>query len=211
MVKQNKNMKLIKRQGSTELPRFIVGALATAGASVAGGATVQIAFGNNILTSNSALDFTPDVTGDGTSDMTWRFSPGSAMLYWGGNYLIGWAHGGASAKVVLGGGPNSYGFKVVQVRGLVPFEFSDTGINGNARTSAWLEMDAYSAPLGEKRLQIHRLIFDDTDTVAPTGVSLGATYPTFGVSAVPEPGSNFALLALGAGGLTLRRRLKRAA
>jgi len=31
------------------------------------------------------------------------------------------------------------------------------------------------------------------------------------VSAVPEPGSNLALLALGAGGLTLRRRLKRAA
>lgn len=30
-------------------------------------------------------------------------------------------------------------------------------------------------------------------------------------SAVPEPGSNLALLALGAGGLTLRRRLKRAA
>jgi hypothetical protein len=30
------------------------------------------------------------------------------------------------------------------------------------------------------------------------------------LSAVPEPGSNLALLALGAGGLTLRRRLKRA-
>jgi hypothetical protein len=28
---------------------------------------------------------------------------------------------------------------------------------------------------------------------------------------IPEPGSNLALLALGAGGLTLRRRLKRAA
>jgi autotransporter-associated beta strand protein len=32
-----------------------------------------------------------------------------------------------------------------------------------------------------------------------------------GLSGVPEPGSNLALLALGAGGLTLRRRLKRAA
>jgi hypothetical protein len=40
---------------------------------------------------------------------------------------------------------------------------------------------------------------------------VGATYDTWQVSAVPEPGSNLALLALGAGGLTLRRRLKRAA
>ena len=145
--------------------------------------------------------------------MSWRFEPASAMLYWGGSTLIGWAKGGAYAQGVLGGGLHSYGFKVVQVqvRGLVAFAFSDTGINGGAATSAWLEMDAYSAPGGEKRLQIHRLIFDDSSTVAPTGVSLGATYPTFGVSAVPEPGSNLALLALGAGGLTLRRRLKRAA
>ncbi len=44
-----------------------------------------------------------------------------------------------------------------------------------------------------------------------TGVTGNSTFTAAEVSAVPEPGSNLALLALGAGGLTLRRRLKRAA
>ncbi len=44
-----------------------------------------------------------------------------------------------------------------------------------------------------------------------TGTTGNATFTAAEVSAVPEPGSNLALLALGAGGLTLRRRLKRAA
>jgi hypothetical protein len=61
-------------------------------------------------------------------------------------------------------------------------------------------------------VQIHRLIFDDASTTAPTGLTSASTgIPEWQVSAVPEPGSNLALLALGAGGLTLRRRLKRAA
>jgi hypothetical protein len=59
---------------------------------------------------------------------------------------------------------------------------------------------------------VHRLIFDDASATAPTGVTSASTgIPEWQVSAVPEPGSNLALLALGAGGLTLRRRLKRAA
>jgi hypothetical protein len=48
----------------------------------------------------------------------------------------------------------------------------------------------------------------DLITTDATG---NATFTAAEVSAVPEPGSNLALLALGAGGLTLRRRLKRAA
>lgn len=60
-------------------------------------------------------------------------------------------------------------------------------------------------------VQIHRLIFDDASATAPTGVAYtDSAYPEY-VAAVPEPGGNLALLALGAGGLTLRRRLKRAA
>jgi len=70
MVKQNKNMKWIKRQGSTELPRFIVGALATAGASLASGATVQIAFGNNVVSlATGTTNFVGDLTGDNHADM----------------------------------------------------------------------------------------------------------------------------------------------
>ena len=53
---------------------------------------------------------------------------------------------------------------------------------------------------------------DDASTTAPSGVAYtDSAYPEWQVSAVPEPGSNLALLALGAGGLTLRRRLKRTA
>ncbi len=58
-------------------------------------------------------------------------------------------------------------------------------------------------------VRIRRQIFADASTTAPSGVDHeDSAYPESQVSAVPEPGSN---LALGAGGLTLRRRLKRAA
>jgi hypothetical protein len=53
-------------------------------------------------------------------------------------------------------------------------------------------------------VQIHRLIFDDAFTTAPTGLTSAST----GIqewSAVPEP-SSLGLLALGAGGLLARRR-----
>ena len=58
------------------------------------------------------------------------------------------------------------------------------------------------------------LAYYETDAAAEsfTGYSgLGGYTILTDVQPVPEPGSNLALLALGAGGLTLRRRLKRAA
>ena len=61
-------------------------------------------------------------------------------------------------------------------------------------------------------MQIYRLIFHDESTSAPTGVDYtDAAYTEWQVAAVPEPGSNLALLALCAGGLTMRRRLRGAA
>jgi hypothetical protein len=61
-------------------------------------------------------------------------------------------------------------------------------------------------------VQIHRLIFDDVSTTRPTGLTSASTgIREWSVAVIPEPGSNLALLALGAGGLTLRRRLKRMA
>ena len=62
----------MKRQGSTELPRFAVGALAVAGASAANGATVQITFANNYVanTANGGLtSFDGDLTGDSGVDL----------------------------------------------------------------------------------------------------------------------------------------------
>ena len=71
--KPYKNMKTkMKRQGSTELPRFAVGALAVAGASAANGATVQITFANNYVanTANGGLtSFDGDLTGDSGVDL----------------------------------------------------------------------------------------------------------------------------------------------
>ena len=72
-----------------------------------------------------------------------------------------------------------------------------------------------SAVIGNASIQVNRLIFDDASPVAPVGVAY--TDPAFaewapsGVSVIPEPGYNLGLLALGAGGLLIRRRLKRAA
>lgn len=62
-------MKTLKQ---TELSRFIVGALATGGASMANGATVQITFANNYvanIANGGGANFNGDLTGDSISDV----------------------------------------------------------------------------------------------------------------------------------------------
>ena len=70
----------MKRQESTtELPRFAVGALAIAGASAANGATVQITFTNNVVSSaTGAVNFVADLTGDSVDDVTQDHALGRA-------------------------------------------------------------------------------------------------------------------------------------
>lgn len=217
----------MKPQGSTQLPRFVVGALATAGASAASGATVQISFANNVVSSWTRLSsFTADLTGDGTADVTAAFTPpdynvGAASLrVAGGGGLLGsvlsmsyrWGAGGL-VRVVLLSGPVLSDNISASARGLVRITFHDGRINGGTAASGWLDLSAWadfrSRYFG---MRIHRLIFDDASTNAPIGVAhTDAAYSEWQVSPVPESGSNLALLALGAGGLTLRRRLKHAA
>ena len=97
----------------------------------------------------------------------------------------------------------------------MPFRFADSRLNGGVERLGWLHLELTGAKVALKNsweIEIKRLIFDDTLLAAPTVGTVGDTaYTEMVFSPVPEPGSNLALLALGAGGLTLRRRLKRAA
>jgi hypothetical protein len=94
---------------------------------------------------------------------------------------------------------------------LNPITFTDQRINGGSPTGAWLQVNAFNTSATSHTVELSRLIFDDESTTRPGFGSVPDVQTEWQVSAVPEPGSNLALLALGAGGLTLRRRLKRAA
>jgi hypothetical protein len=92
--------------------------------------------------------------------------------------------------------------------------FTDSRINAGATTYGRLELTSRRQAGGEFVVQIHRLIFDDTSTAAPTGLPTDLnTIPLWSasISAVPEASTSLGLLALGAGGLLTRRRQKRAA
>jgi hypothetical protein len=218
------------RQRQTELPRFIVGALATAGASVANGATVQITFANNVVSSVTGLDnFTADLTGDTVDDdvqgrTSGGFSAGifSSPAGSGFGALVGKAYwnitsNGLRARALVrsesGDRSNTMYGPVAGIelttRSVSAFAFSDTRINGGAVTNGWLDVEARVIAGGEATMQIHRLLFDDESTSAPTWDSDVSAYPEFG-AAVPEP-SGLTLLALGAGGLLARRRREKAA
>ena len=90
---------------------------------------------------------------------------------------------------------------------LVAFTLYDSGVNGGAATSGWLDVVATGRGSGEfGRIEVLRFIFDDVvGSPAPTGVShASAAFTEFG-AAVPEP-SGLGLLALGAVGVVARRR-----
>lgn len=210
----------IKRQGSTELPRFVVGALATAGASAASAATVQISFANNYVSSSGGANLVADLTGDGTAESLFCSNSGQLALLFRPSH----AYGKAQA-IYLAAGVVDYYAKVADAgpnvivrngvaskQGLANFVFTDPRINSGQPSNGFLDLTATAGP-GKLEVKINRLIFDSSSTVAPTGASTGSFYSewTASVAAVPEPSSSLGLLALGAGGLLIRRRKEQAA
>jgi hypothetical protein len=207
----------MKRQGSTELPRFAVGALAIAGASAANAATVQISFNASFISYTSGDQLDTDFGGDSVADIQ-----GSSIS--GGVRVARLPHGSVGEGGVYDGRAVVVMFGMVYwgqlgdaapvvVRGLVSFSLTDQLVRAGAPTLGWLDVTATGRAAGELgRMEVHRFIFDDAGSTAPTGLTTASTgIAEWQVSAVPEPGSNLALLALGAGGLLTRRRQKRAA
>lgn len=184
-----------------------MGALATAGASMANGATVQITFANNFVANASTgglTSFNGDLTGDMIADIVGSSFAFRADIRVPGGAILGLAsYSGSSSYVVsVGGGVlNLSGPATLQA--VASINFSDTNVNGGAVTNGWLDLTASASSSGYK-VQVNRLIFDDTSVTAPTGVT--SSSPTFTEwQAIPEP-SSLGLLALGAGGLLARRR-----
>ena len=218
----------MKRQRQTELPRFVVGALATAGASMVNAATVQITFTNSFISSIYGNMLDDDYGDDGGADMV-------------GNAASPSFRGGAlaSLRAGIGSGLNSvlrgiavryvtnisyrdrqvagvdsitdirFGAEDAVVRNLAELYFSDSNIKGGEVMIGYLDITAVSNFAGEQRVTVHRLIFDDDTGGAISG--LNVTDPAFSeFAAIPEP-SSLGLLALGAGGLLARRRREKAA
>jgi hypothetical protein len=207
----------MKRQGSNELPRFAVGALAIAGASAANGATVQISFNNSYISSTSGNNIDADFGKDGAAEIeginggfaVFVVMRGNASSRLGSAFAGTTSPGYYNAGAMVGGGfrqeQNSGTAGVpVTYRGLVAVSFRDAGIRSGAQTLGYLDMTASATALSEKRITVHRLIFDDATGGDIAGLNVtDSAFTEF--AAVPEP-SSFALLALGAGGLLARRR-----
>lgn len=91
---------------------------------------------------------------------------------------------------------------------LNPVIFTDARINGGQPTEGWLQVNAFNTSRSDHTVEFARLIFDDESTTRPAFASIPGAQTEWG--AVPEP-TSLGLLALGAGGLLLRRSRAKAA
>jgi hypothetical protein len=184
----------------------------TALAATAHAATVQITLTGNKISSTSAGGNTlnADITGDGVNDLTITSpfvsgSIGQAFINGGRVYAsfsslfyvdAQFAVGGVGNATAAAGSPQNINY-------LNPITFTDSRINGGALTNAWLQVNAFNTGATSHTVALTRVIFDDASTTRPAFASIPGTQTEF--SAVPEP-SGLALLALGAGGLLVRRK-----
>jgi hypothetical protein len=205
----------IDRSAAKWLPGAM--ALAATTASSQAASVVQITLtGNKISSTGNQL--VADLTGDLSPDVSFRsatYRAVSAGVQINSNWVQAMTGGAgffADAMFALGvvGVAQNGSNNPVSVSCLNPITFTDPQINDGLPTNAWLQVNAFNTSAVSHTVELARLIFDTESTTRPVFGSVPGVQNEW-VAAVPEPGSNLALLALGAGGLTLRRRLKRGA
>ena len=207
--------------------KWLPGAMALAATTASSqAAIVQITLTGNKISSTGGNELKADLTGDGLDDLlvgtvinrsNSGFEVQLAKIQTGlGGYVGAMRTSGfafaVDAAFAIGavGVAMENGTTPRYIACLNPITFSDPGINGGGWTNGWLQVNAFNTSATNHTVELSRLIFDVASTTRPSFDSIPGVQ-TLWVAAVPEPGSNLALLALGAGGLTLRRRLKRAA
>ena len=183
-------------------------------------ATVQITLTGNTLSSIGGNTLFGDLTGDGIADVVFanplntrtaggngraqvNISGARVRAAVGSSYYLDaqFAIGGVGTAELNPGVPRSINY-------LNPITFTDSRINGGATTNGYLQVNAFNTSRSNHTVALTRLVFDDASTIAPTGLSTGTTYTEWAV--IPEV-SSLGLLALGAGGLAIRRNRKQAA
>jgi len=209
----------------TKQPRnakAILGTLAAASAaSSSQAALVQITLSGNQVSTNGN-NLVADITGDSLPDLVFAnvqrragAYPFYARVQINGGPVFASATGSAArgdAQFAVGGIGVAYTqiqSSGIDIKYLNPITFSDSRINGGSATQGYLQINS-KVVLGQSAsVVLTRLVFNDASvTLSPGGLGTGTTYTEW--SAVPEP-SSLGLLALGAGGLLARRRVKREA
>jgi hypothetical protein len=209
----------IDRSASKWLPGAMALAATTASSQAA---TVQITLTGNKISSTGGNQLVADLTGDGVADVVFSSeSPGTARVFAlvNGGYVLArrWTLGYAVRAGFAGGGIGEdflVGTQLLDASYLNLVTFTDTRINGGAPMYGYLQVNAFNTSATDHTVELSRLIFDDASTTLPVFTEIPGVQTEWdpsGVSVIPEPGYNLGLLALGAGGLLIRRRLKRAA
>lgn len=181
---------------------------------------MQITLTGNKISSTGGNQLVADLTGDGVDDVTFGFytsSGASVSVQVNGAFPPVFAgYFSVALPFRVDAQFASYGVGLASASGATPqsiqflngVSFTDARINGGAPTNGYLQVNAFNTSSTDHTVELSRLIFDDASTTRPAFTSIPGAQTEWG--AVPEP-TSLGLLALGAGGLLLRRSRAKAA